>query len=81
MTRVAPKTVIVAGGSIGHFGRFLDCSLVDIARPVVLDSLSEIRLLAQSTLRYRKQILALKQFFAGRHCTVGAVFPIAQISN
>jgi len=37
---------------------------------VVLDSLSEIRLLAQSTLRYRKQILALKQFFAQRNCTV-----------
>jgi len=37
---------------------------------VVLDSLSEIRLLAQSTLRYRKQILALKQFFAARRMTV-----------
>lgn len=37
---------------------------------VVLDSLSEIRLLAQSTLRYRKQILALKQFFATRNITV-----------
>ncbi|HVE70162.1 MAG TPA: ATPase domain-containing protein [Thermoanaerobaculia bacterium] len=37
---------------------------------VVLDSLSEIRLLAQSTLRYRKQILALKQFFANRQATV-----------
>ncbi|HEY0372447.1 MAG TPA: ATPase domain-containing protein, partial [Thermoanaerobaculia bacterium] len=37
---------------------------------VVLDSLSEIRLLAQSTLRYRKQILALKQFFSARKCTV-----------
>jgi circadian clock protein KaiC len=37
---------------------------------VVLDSLSEIRLLAQSTLRYRKQILALKQFFHGRNATV-----------
>ncbi|HYC89514.1 MAG TPA: ATPase domain-containing protein [Thermoanaerobaculia bacterium] len=37
---------------------------------VVLDSLSEIRLLAQSTLRYRKQILALKQFFANRNTTV-----------
>ena len=37
---------------------------------VVLDSLSEIRLLAQSTLRYRKQILALKQFFATRNTTV-----------
>jgi circadian clock protein KaiC len=45
---------------------------VDEVRPdrVVLDSLSEIRLLAQSTLRYRKQILALKQFFAGRNVTV-----------
>ena len=37
---------------------------------VVIDSLSEIRLLAQSSLRYRKQILALKQFFAGRKATV-----------
>ncbi len=31
---------------------------------VVLDSLSEIRLLAQSSLRYRRQILALKHYFA-----------------
>lgn len=37
---------------------------------VVIDSLSEIRLLAQSSLRYRKQILALKQFFAGKNATV-----------
>lgn len=37
---------------------------------VVLDSLSEMRLLAQSSLRYRRQILALKQFFTGRRCTV-----------
>ena len=37
---------------------------------VVIDSLSEIRLLAQSGLRYRKQILAMKQFFAGRNVTV-----------
>ena len=45
---------------------------VDRIKPerVVLDSLSEIRLLAQSTLRYRKQILALKQFVAGRNVTV-----------
>jgi circadian clock protein KaiC len=45
---------------------------VDRLKPkrVVLDSLSEIRLLAQSTLRYRKQILALKQFFASRNITV-----------
>jgi len=37
---------------------------------VVFDSLSEMRLLAQSSLRYRRQILALKQFFIGRKCTV-----------
>src|ERR1700733_4505619 len=39
-------------------------------RRMVLDSLSELRLLAQSSLRYRRQILALKQFFVGRRCTV-----------
>lgn len=37
---------------------------------VVLDSLSELRLLAQSPLRYRRQVLALKHFFASRQCTV-----------
>jgi circadian clock protein KaiC len=37
---------------------------------VVFDSLSEMRLLAQSSLRYRRQILALKNFFASRQCTV-----------
>src|SRR5262249_387486 len=37
---------------------------------VVFDSLSELRLLAGNPLRYRRQILALKQFFAGRRCTV-----------
>jgi circadian clock protein KaiC len=37
---------------------------------VVFDSLSEMRLLAQNSLRYRRQILALKHFFAGRRCTV-----------
>jgi circadian clock protein KaiC len=45
---------------------------VDALRPsrVVFDSLSEMRLLAQSPLRYRRQILALKQFFSSRKCTV-----------
>jgi circadian clock protein KaiC len=37
---------------------------------VVLDSLSELRLLAQSSIRYRRQILALKHFFTTRQCTV-----------
>jgi circadian clock protein KaiC len=45
---------------------------VDRIKParVVFDSLSELRLLAGNPLRYRRQILALKQFFAGRRCTV-----------
>ena len=37
---------------------------------VVIDSLSEIRLLAQSSLRYRRQILALKHYFARYNSTV-----------
>ena len=37
---------------------------------VVIDSLSEIRLLAQSSLRYRRQILALKHFFSRSGSTV-----------
>lgn len=40
------------------------------ARRIVLDSLSEIRLLAQSSLRYRRQILALKHYFARYGATV-----------
>ena len=45
---------------------------VEELRPnrVVFDSLSEMRLLAQNPLRYRRQILALKQFFSSRACTV-----------
>src|SRR5882757_2498092 len=45
---------------------------VERARPsrVVLDSLSEIRLLAQSSLRYRRQILAIKHYFAQFGSTV-----------
>jgi circadian clock protein KaiC len=41
-------------------------AMVERIRPdrVVLDSLSEIRLLAQSSLRYRRQVLAMKHFFA-----------------
>ena len=45
---------------------------IDRSEPslVVLDSLSEMRLLARDPLRFRRQILALKQFFAGRQATV-----------
>jgi circadian clock protein KaiC len=48
--------------------------LEDVARikptRVVFDSLSELRLVAGNPLRYRRQILALKQYFSGRQCTV-----------
>ncbi|MGY2290991.1 ATPase domain-containing protein [Pseudomonas sp. SDO528_S397] len=37
---------------------------------VVIDSLSEIRLLAQSSLRYRRQILAIKHYFVRYEATV-----------
>lgn len=45
---------------------------VDRVKParVVFDSLSEMRMLAETPLRYRRQILRLKQYFAGRKCTV-----------
>ncbi|HEU4524508.1 MAG TPA: ATPase domain-containing protein [Gemmatimonadales bacterium] len=37
---------------------------------LVLDSLSEMRLITQEPLRLRRQVLALKQFFSGRGCSV-----------
>lgn len=45
---------------------------VDAAKPdrVVVDSLSEFRLLAGSAHRYRREMIRLKQFFAERRCTV-----------
>ncbi|MCP1973116.1 circadian clock protein KaiC [Bradyrhizobium elkanii] len=47
-------------------------SAIEQHRPqrIVIDSLSEIRLLAQSSLRYRRQILALKHYFARNKSTV-----------
>ena len=46
--------------------------LIEQVKPdrLVIDSLSELRLLAADTMRYRRQLLALKQFFAGRDTTV-----------
>jgi len=46
--------------------------LIDELKPhrVVIDSLSELRLLAADTMRYRRQLLAFKHFFAGRETTV-----------
>lgn len=45
---------------------------IEQARPrrVVIDSLSEIRLIARDPLRYRRQILALKEIFFKYECTV-----------
>lgn len=45
---------------------------VDRIKPtrVVFDSLSELRLMSETALRYRRQILYLKQYFAGQNCTV-----------
>lgn len=37
---------------------------------IVFDSLSEMRMLASDPLRFRRQILALKQYFLTRNCTV-----------
>jgi circadian clock protein KaiC len=48
------------------FDRVIDTAPVR----VVFDSLSEMRLLARNSLRYRRQVLALKHFFRGRNCTV-----------
>lgn len=46
--------------------------LIDEVKPnrIVIDSLSELRLLASDTMRYRRQLLALKQYFVGRDTTV-----------
>lgn len=37
---------------------------------LALDSVSELKILSQTSVRYRREILGLKQFFAGRKCTV-----------
>jgi len=51
-------------------GRMLEVTERVHPSRVVLDSLSEMRLLARDPLRYRRQILALKEYFSGRSCTV-----------
>jgi circadian clock protein KaiC len=57
-----------------ELGETIKAVLVEAERSkparLVFDSLSELRLLAQNPLRYRRQILALKQFFARQRCTV-----------
>ncbi|HKN85885.1 MAG TPA: ATPase domain-containing protein [Nitrospiraceae bacterium] len=45
---------------------------LDTTQPdrVVIDALSDLRMLAEHPLRYRRQVLALKQFFLTQQCTV-----------
>lgn len=56
---------------LSHTTRIL-LDVVEKAQParVVFDSLSEMRLMAESALRYRRQVLNLKQYFAGKKSTV-----------
>ena len=73
---------------LNHLSKLL-LEEVDRIRPsrVVLDSLSEVRLLAQNPLRYRRQILTFKQRFAERSGTVlllddrSAVGPDVQVHS
>ena len=57
-----------------ELGETVDMVMEEVARVspsrIVFDSLSEIRVLAQGTLRFRRQVLALKHFFAKQGCTV-----------
>jgi len=48
---------------------------------LVIDSLSELRLLARDPLRFRRQILALKSFLAGRGCTTLALDDLTNLSG
>lgn len=45
---------------------------------MVFDPFSDVRLLAQDPLRYRRQVLSLREFFAGRQCTVLLVQELAR---
>ena len=57
-----------------ELGRVTQILLAEIERTkpsrVVFDSLSELRLMSETALRYRRQVLRLKQFFTGKECTV-----------
>jgi circadian clock protein KaiC len=57
-----------------ELGQTMRTMFADVEREkpsrVVIDSLSELRLLAANSLRFRRQILALKHFFLGRRSTV-----------
>src|SRR5699024_614364 len=56
---------------LGETSRSLLTRLDELrAERVVMDSLSEVRLMAQDPLRYRRQLLALRRFFDARDATV-----------
>jgi circadian clock protein KaiC len=68
----APTTLLHPGEvDLNRVIKLLE-SEVELRKPrrLVLDSLAELRLMAQNPLRYRRQILALKSFFATRQVTV-----------
>ena len=57
-----------------ELGETVRCIRAEVERlnpeRVALDSVSELKILSQTSVRYRREILGLKQFFAGRKCTV-----------
>ena len=62
-----PPSEVELPETVRHLIR--DIEAIDPHR-IVIDSLSELRLLAQDSFRYRRQLLELKQFFLNRQCTV-----------
>jgi KaiC/GvpD/RAD55 family RecA-like ATPase len=70
-TPLSSSTLYRAAVELATFVQAL-LAIVDRLRPsrIVLDSLSELKLLARDPLRFRRQILALKSYFAGMDTTV-----------
>jgi circadian clock protein KaiC len=79
LTRSAANLVTESDTSVFHpadteLGDITKAVLSEVERMapqhVVFDGLSELRLLSGDALRYRRQLLALKEFFAARQATV-----------
>jgi circadian clock protein KaiC len=79
MTRSSAHVLSEAGGSVFHpseteLGETTQAVLAEIERAapqhVVFDGLAELRLLSGDALRYRRQLLALKQIFENKRITV-----------
>ncbi len=79
LDKIAEKLAEEANYTVYHasdveLGETLKRIRVEVERTsparVALDSVSELKILSQTSVRYRREILALKQFFAGRKCTV-----------